>query len=99
MTISVIPLVVTPAQSLTVQLGDQSCQIVVRQRRTGLYVDLSVQDEPIALGVIARNLVKMVRGKYLGFVGDIFFADTIGTDDPDYTGLGGRFLFLWDDAA
>jgi hypothetical protein len=99
MTVVAIPLVATPAQSLTVQLGDQSCQIVVRQRRTGLYVDLSVQDVPIALGVLALNLVKIVRGKYLGFVGDLFFADTQGSDAPDYTGLVDRFLFLWDDAA
>lgn len=99
MTIAAIPLVATPSQTLTVQLGDQPCRIDVRQRRSGLFVDLYVQDVPIALGVKARNLVKLVRGKYLDFVGDLFFADTQGESDPDYTGLAGRFLFLWDDAA
>lgn len=94
-----IPLIVTPSQMVSVQLGAQPCRIDIRQRRTGLFVDLYVQDVPIFQGVKALNRNKLVRDGYLGFTGDLFFVDTQGQDDPDYTGLGGRFVFVWDDAA
>lgn len=99
MTVSVIPLVATPSQTLNVQLGTQSCRIDIRQRRTGLFVDLYVQDVAVFQGVKALDRNKLVREAYLDFTGDLFFVDTQGTSDPDYTGLGGRFLFVWDDAA
>lgn len=99
MTAYTIPLVATPSQRLNVQLGDQSCRLAIRQRRTGLFVDLYEQDKPVVLGVKALNLTKLVRGAYLGFTGDLFFVDTQGADDPVYSGLAGRFLLVWDDAA
>lgn len=97
MTTYVIPLAPDPAQTLTVQLGQQACRLTVRQRRTGVFVDLYVNDAPIALGVKACNLVRLIRAKYLGFAGDLFFNDTQGSDDPNYQGLGTRFLLLWSD--
>lgn len=99
MTTYAIPLVATPSQTLTVQLGAQPCRIDVRQRRTGLFVDLYVQDVPVRLGVKAMDRTKLVRDKYMDFVGDLYFTDLQGDADPDYTGLGGRFLFVWDEAA
>ena len=92
-----IPLVATPSQTLTVQLGDQSCRINVRQRRTGLFVDLYVRDVPVFEGVKALDRCKLVRDAYLDFTGELFFADTQGTSDPGYTGLGGRFILVWSD--
>jgi hypothetical protein len=94
-----IPLIATPSQTLSVQLGQQSCRINVRQRRTGLFIDLYLQDVPIALGVKALNLRFLVREAYLGFIGDLYFIDTMGADDPDFTGLASRFLFVWDEDA
>lgn len=99
MTVSTIPLVATPSQTLSVQLGTQSCRIDVRQRRTGLFVDLYIQDVPVFQGVLALDRNRLVRNEYLDFEGDLFFVDTEGTTDPTYSGLGGRYLFLWDDAA
>lgn len=99
MTISVIPLVATPSQTLNVQLGAQSCRVDIRQRRTGLFVDLYVQDVAVFQGVKALDRNKLVREAYLGFTGDLFFVDTQGNDNPDYSGLDGRFIFVWDDAA
>ncbi|OYW21290.1 MAG: hypothetical protein B7Z52_01060 [Burkholderiales bacterium 12-64-5] len=92
-----IPLIATPSQRLTVQLGQQSCVIAVRQRRTGLYLDLYVQNVAIVTGAAALNLVKIVREAYLGFTGDLFFVDTQGSNAPDFTGLGGRYVLVWDD--
>lgn len=94
-----IPLVATPSQTLNVQLGDQSCRIDVRQRRTGLFVDLYVRDVAIFQGVKALDRCKLVREGYLDFTGELFFTDTHGNDDPDYTGLGDRFLLIWSDGA
>lgn len=99
MTVSIIPLNAVPSQTETVQLGTQSCRLNVRQRRTGLFVDLYEQDVPIVLGVKALNQVRLIREAYLGFDGDLFFVDTQGSSDPEYAGLGSRYLLLWDDAA
>lgn len=94
-----IPLVAVPSQSLSVQLGQQSCRINVRQRRTGVFLDLYVQDVPIALGAKAIDRKYLVRAAYTGFVGDLFFVDTQGTDNPSYEGLGSRWQLAWDEAA
>lgn len=99
MTVSVIPLIATPSQTLNVQLGPQPCRVDVRQRRTGIFVDVYVQDVAVVLGVKALNLNKLIRNAYANFTGDLFFADTQGSSDPSYDGLGGRFQLLWDDAA
>lgn len=97
MTVETISLVAMPSQTLNVQLGNQACRINIRQRRTGLFVDLYLQDTPIFLGVKALDRCKLVRDAYLDFTGDLFFVDTQGESDPDYTGLADRFIFLWDD--
>ena len=93
-----IPLVVTPSQTMSVQLGQQSCRIDIRQRRTGVFVDLYVQDVPIFQGVKALDRCLLVRDAYLGFTGDLFFADTQGTSDPVYTGFDDRFRLYYETA-
>jgi hypothetical protein len=40
-----------------------------------------------------------VRSAYLGFVGDLCFFDTQGTEDPTSPGLGTRYLFVYLEAA
>lgn len=99
MAVERIPLNAVPSQVLSVQLGGQSCRIGVRQRRTGLFVDLYVQDTPIALGMKAIDRKFLVRAAYRGFEGDIFFVDTQGENDPSYEGLGSRWQLAWDSAA
>lgn len=96
MTISVIPLIPTAAQTLTATLSNQRVRLVVYEKAFGLYVDVYSNDVLIIGGVVARNLVKIVRSVYLGLVGDFYFFDTQGVDDPDYTGLGSRFLLLYE---
>lgn len=94
-----IPLVAVPSQTLSVQLGEQSCRINVRQRRTGIFVDLYVQDVAICEGVKAIDRKYVVRAPYTGFVGDLFFVDMQGTDDPYFDGLGSRWQLAWDSEA
>lgn len=92
-----IPLSATPLQTLAVQLGEQSCRITVRQRRTGVFVDLYEQDRPVALGVKALDRTDMVRSPAVERLdGRLFFVDTQGTEPPSYDGLGTRWLLLWE---
>lgn len=99
MTYYTLPLAAEPSQAITVTIGDQRMTLEVYQKRFGLFVDVYVNDTLVIGGVLARNLVKIVRSAYLGFVGDLCFYDTQGTSDPDYTGLVDRFVFLYTDGA
>lgn len=83
------------AQEMTVRLGDQSVTLRIYQRSTGLYIDIGVADLWIAQGVICLNGNRLVRYPYLGFSGELFFADTKGSDDPTYNGLGDRFQLFY----
>lgn len=88
----IVPLQATPSQLISVTLNSQACQIAVKQKATGLFVDLFVDDALIIGGVLAENLNVLVRSAYLGFVGDLLFYDIAGTNNPDYLGLGVRYF-------
>jgi len=90
-----IPMQATPSQVLSIQLATQPVKIHVYQKRTGLFVDIYLNDAPIITGVLCRDRVWIVRETYRGFPGDLTFIDTQGASDPDYSGLGARFLLIW----
>jgi hypothetical protein len=92
----VVPLQSAPNQIVNVGLGaNQQCTISLRQKTTGLFFDLSVAGVVIITGVLCLDQNLLVRNTYLGFVGDLAFFDTQGTNDPDYTGLGGRYQLVY----
>lgn len=100
MTQQVIPLSATSNQTLNVTLGGQSCQITVDTKLDiGVFVSLWVDASPIVLSSLARDRVGLVRYAYTGFKGELFFADTQGTNDPDFTGFGSRYLLVYDSEA
>jgi hypothetical protein len=88
----VVPLLAVPAQVVSIDLNGQACNLNVYQRTTGLYVDLGINDTLIIGGVIALDRIKIVRDVYLGFIGDLAFFDSQGTQDPDWTGLNTRYF-------
>jgi len=90
-----VPLVAIPNQFLTVALGGQVVQLRVYQRTTGLFIDVSVSNVRIIGGVLCLDRNRIVRDAYLGFQGDFAFVDQQGTQQPDYTGLGSRYLLVW----
>jgi hypothetical protein len=90
-----IPLQAVPSQTLAIQLGGQPCKIDVVTRGDGLFVNLYVNDALLIGGVAARNLVRVVIDGYLGFVGDLAWLDTEGSDDPAYSGLGTRWRLVY----
>lgn len=95
----IVPVSASPSQKLSALLGGQNCQINVYQKTTGLYLDLAINNVPIKSGVVCRDRVRLIRHPYLGFVGDLMFADTQGTSDPAYAGLGTRYLLVYLEAS
>ena len=93
-----IPLNDDPAQSVNVQLGGQSCTIIVKVKRTGTYLDLYVNNALIVGGAQCLDHNKIVRAGYQGFVGELMFVDTQGKSDPTYPGMGSRFSLLYLDS-
>jgi len=91
----VVPLQPVASQTLQCQLGGQACTIEVAQNAFGLFTTLFVGSSLIISNVLSQNLNRIVRSLYLGFVGDLAFVDTEGTDDPSYTGLGSRWQLLY----
>lgn len=87
-----IPVKPVPRQTLQIVLDDQSCVIEIFQMPFGLFVSLSVNGSLIVASVIALNETRIVRSRYLGFLGDLAFQDLQGSSDPVYTGLGDRYV-------
>lgn len=91
-----VPLTAVPSQTLAITLAQQSAQIAVRQIGGNLYFDLQLNTGYIVRTRICRDRQRLlVDAGYRGFVGDFFFQDTQGTDDPQYTGLGSRWVLLY----
>lgn len=90
-----IPLQATPSQTLSVTLSGQAAQLNIYQKRSGLYMDVFVNNTMIIGGVICENLNRIIRSLYLGFAGDFMFLDNEGQNDPDYTGLGSRYTLSY----
>lgn len=91
----IVPLKAVPSQVVRVNLNSQACTIRVYQKSFGLFLDLLVNDVLIIAGRLCLNGVRLVQDDYLGFLGDLAFLDTSGTDDPEASGLGGRFVLSY----
>lgn len=92
----VIPLQAIPAQAFNVSLGGQACRIVLYQKGSDFFIDLSVNGLPVRQCGMVLNGVWIVRYAYLGFVGDLVMFDTQGTNDgPTYDGLGTRYQLYY----
>ncbi|WP_409449594.1 phage baseplate plug protein [Acinetobacter sp.] len=90
-----IPIQQTPSQVVSVILANQNCQISLYQKSTGIFFDLRVNDRPVVTTRLVRNTVPLVRQRYLGFVGDLIVMDMQGNKDPEYTGLGSRYMLYY----
>ena len=92
----IVPTQPLPNQSLQIVLANQSCQIDVYQKRTGLFLDLLMNGTLLIGGVLCLNLVRIVRSAYFDFAGDLFWYDVIsGTMDPTYTGIGSQYVLVY----
>jgi hypothetical protein len=91
----IVPIQDVYSQQVQVTLAGQQCAINIYQLSTGLFCDLYVNSAKIISGVICLDRNLIVRDSYLGFIGDIAFADTQGTDDPTSPGLNSRFYLCY----
>ena len=106
----VVPLIPQPSITLQVVLDGQQCQIAIYSKtgyeysdtpgftvpNTNLYFDLIAGGVPITNTAICLDGHRLlINRQYLGFVGDFVFIDTQGNDDPQWQGLGARFVLLY----
>ena len=93
----VIPIQALAAQSFDITLGNQACNITLRQLATGLFMDLTKNGAQVISGVYCNDRVNLVRRTYLGVGGALYFVDTSGQGtDPYYTGLGSQYLLVYE---
>lgn len=90
-----VPLQPVPSQSTKVVLGGQNCQILVYQKPQGVFVDINADGVDISVGTVARDAVPLISREYTGFIGNLIFIDTQGSDDPSYEGLGDRWTLVY----
>lgn len=90
-----IPIAAVPSQTLSVLLAGQNCQLSIRHKTTGIYLDLSVDNTPITLSSLCLDRVRLVRRPYRGFKGDLAFVDTQGVLDPQFSGFGDRWRLVY----
>ena len=91
-----IPLNAVSNQTLTVNLNRQQCKINLYQRNGNLYFDLSVDGKNILKTVLCLNYTSLINKSYVEFTGNLYFVDTTGSNDPEYTGLGTRYLLIYE---
>jgi hypothetical protein len=95
-----VPLAAVPSQQFGITLDGQNCTISVYQKTTGLYFDMLFNGAPFTSTVRCLNEARLCEDRqYLGFEGDFLFYDAQGDSDPDYTGLAGRFVLIYLEAA
>lgn len=94
----VLPIQPLPAQTFEATLGGQNCAITLQQMVTGLFASISVTGSPIISGRYCNDRVGLVRQAYLGFIGWLYFVDTQGGTDPNYAGLGSRYILVYEPA-
>lgn len=95
-----VPLSPVPSQTLQIVLAQQNCQMAVYQKGTHIYLDLALNGSPVLNCRQCVDQGRLLLGRqYYGFVGDLMFIDTQGSDDPLYTGLGSRWILVYLEAA
>lgn len=84
-----------PSQDFNVMLDGQYCQISVYTTSYGLFLDLSINDIPIATGNLCQDRNPIIIKAYLGLQGKLMFVDMKGINDPTYDELGTRYVLFY----
>lgn len=108
-----VPLSALESQTLQILLNGQQCALSV-YTKTGyeltdaieletviqiIYFDLTVNGVDITNTQNCVNLARLLLNRqYLGVVGDFVFIDTQGNEDPQWEGLGTRWVLVYLDA-
>lgn len=108
-----VPLSALESQTLQILLNGQQCALSV-YTKTGyeltdaieletviqiIYFDLTVNGVDITNTQNCVNLARLLLNRqYLDVVGDFVFIDTQGSEDPQWQGLGTRWVLVYLDA-
>lgn len=95
MTIYTIPLSDTPSQKLTVNLGGQTVDIALTMRLGNIYADVRANGVDVVNSRICLNQEPIIKEAFRPFIGELYFEDLQGNDNPIYGGLGRRFILRW----
>ncbi len=91
----VVPLNAVAYQAVQVPLSGQQFALDIQQRGTGVYMSITMNGIDVIDGVLCQDRTWIVRRGYFGLPGDFTFVDTMGTEDPTYTGFGSRFVLFY----
>ena len=95
-----IPIQPVPSQQVLTVLAGQNCVINIYQKGCRVYVDLTSNGTTMCIACLAHNAVGLdACNAYDGFSGNLYFIDTQGVADPQYTGMGRRWQLVYLTAA
>lgn len=95
-----IPVQPVPSQQIACVLDGQNCQIAIYQKGGNVFVDLNSNGVDMCIACLALNGVPLDScNSYDGFSGNLYFIDTQGLSDPQYTGMGTRWVLIYLTAA
>ena len=90
-----IPLNSVPSQELQIVLNDQECTISVYQKLGCVFLDLVVGDTDVQFGALCNNHAPIITAVTNAFSGNLYFVDTLGTNDPVADEIGTRYILLY----
>lgn len=90
-----IPLKTVPVQKISVNLSGQDVVIALVPRLGKLYATVKLNRQVIVRERVCLNTVPLVNEAYRGMVGDLFFVDLQGKNDPIWQELGSRFVLCY----
>lgn len=92
----VIPIQPVPSQQVLCVLDGQNCQISIYLRAGKIFVDLNSDGVNRCLACLAHNAVALDScNSWDGFLGNLYFIDTQGKDDPEYPGFNTRWFLVY----
>jgi len=97
MTYQVIPVSPVANQQFTCVLDNQTAQFNMTTTEAGLFADIVYNGVSIIAGKLCQDRTNLNSSPYTGLPQGLYFADTLGTTDPVYTGFGTRYLLLYGD--
>ena len=95
MKVYTIPISDERSQKVTTTLGQQVVDIVLTMRLGKLYADVKANRVPVVSGRVCLNKEPIVNESFRPFVGELYFDDLQGNDDPVSGELGKRFVLRW----
>lgn len=99
MTIRTIPLSAIPYQIVSAVVNDQSFQLEIRQLGAFMFVTTIVDGEEVASSVRAVAGQSITPWPSADVNTSVVWVDTQGSDDPQYEGLGTRWLLAFEEAS